>query len=311
VRMGFRCFQKADSQSNGTRLTRGGRTGGRLASTLCRTISLAPFNLPLAVGLAFSSIGVTNRVLSFAMSGPLVALKRSWPRTLTQSWILLVPRGSERWATSLDVANTFVTSVWSLGPLVVGLIQWTASLHLTPCSPSRGVPWAGDGLRIAVPPAAVEQLQRRDQCARNLGLPRQQPSMIHLTGLPQPAADSNVTATPGWSELRASPPRWLEEARLALGHVTKPRPGSIPARGAPSGTAGDWAAPFGRQLQRLAGRHAHAQEGVRYPDSASARARSSAAPSPLQALPCIQASVVGLVEASLSRISRAFLVCEK
>jgi len=52
-------------------------------------------------------------------------------------------------------------------------------------------------------------------------------------------------------------------------------------------------------------------ESARYDDSASARSRSSFAPSPRQALPCIQASVVGSVEAKRSSIARAFLVCEK
>src|SRR5918992_218676 len=41
-----------------------------------------------------------------------------------------------------------------------------------------------------------------------------------------------------------------------------------------------------------------------YRDSASASARSSLAPSPCHALPCIHASVFGSTEASLSSISR-------
>ena len=53
------------------------------------------------------------------------------------------------------------------------------------------------------------------------------------------------------------------------------------------------------------------KSGASYEDSASARARSSFAPSPRHALPCIHASVAGLVEANLSSMSRAFLVCEK
>ena len=43
----------------------------------------------------------------------------------------------------------------------------------------------------------------------------------------------------------------------------------------------------------------------------SARANSSAAPSPRHALPCMHASIAGFVAASLSIITRAFLVCEK
>jgi len=48
-----------------------------------------------------------------------------------------------------------------------------------------------------------------------------------------------------------------------------------------------------------------------YRDSESARARSSFAPSPRHALPCMHASVVGFVEASLASSTPAFLVCEK
>ena len=48
-----------------------------------------------------------------------------------------------------------------------------------------------------------------------------------------------------------------------------------------------------------------------YAASSSASARSSRAPSPRQALPCMHASVCGPVEASRSSSARAFLVCEK
>src|SRR5262245_45230432 len=48
--------------------------------------------------------------------------------------------------------------------------------------------------------------------------------------------------------------------------------------------------------------------GVLHTHIASARARKSFAPSPRQALPCMHASVVGLAEASLSSIWRAFFV---
>ncbi len=48
-----------------------------------------------------------------------------------------------------------------------------------------------------------------------------------------------------------------------------------------------------------------------YTESASARARKSFAPSPRHALPCMHASVVGLVDASFSSMTRAFFVWEK
>ena len=48
-----------------------------------------------------------------------------------------------------------------------------------------------------------------------------------------------------------------------------------------------------------------------YEVSESARSLNRLIPSPLHALPCMQASVVGSVEASLSSSVRVFMVCEK
>lgn len=66
----------------------------------------------------------------------------------------------------------------------------------------------------------------------------------------------------------------------------------------------------GRQVQGVV-EHACCTWSGHQADSASARARSSCAPSPRQALPCMQASVVGAVAASRSSIPGAFFVCEK
>lgn len=58
-------------------------------------------------------------------------------------------------------------------------------------------------------------------------------------------------------------------------------------------------------------RHSSSILSGRHKISELARSLSSFAPLPLQALPCMQASVVGSVEANRSSIARVFLVCEK
>ena len=57
--------------------------------------------------------------------------------------------------------------------------------------------------------------------------------------------------------------------------------------------------------------HLFGECSAHYTDSFSARARSSVAPSPRHALPCMHASVVGLVEASFSINALTSFVWEK
>jgi hypothetical protein len=61
---------------------------------------------------------------------------------------------------------------------------------------------------------------------------------------------------------------------------------------------------------RFAASAACACQARGYRDNASAKALSMAAPSPCHALPCMQASVLGPAEASLSSIASPLVVCE-
>ena len=90
-------------------------------------------------------------------------------------------------------------------------------------------------------------------------------------------------------------------------------PGPAPSRGGgspghPGAVEGAW---HGSSRRSYPDRATSRCSPLGYRDSASARARSSVAPSPRQALPCIHASVAGRVDANLSSMARACLVWEK
>jgi len=81
------------------------------------------FGVQLSSAQFFSAVGILLAVISFAMIGPLLALRSSSDRKHSQSWVLVLPCSAGGVRRLLEWTICSATIFWTLAPILVLLLQ--------------------------------------------------------------------------------------------------------------------------------------------------------------------------------------------
>jgi hypothetical protein len=88
------------------------------------------FGAPLTVAQFFSAVGILLAAVSFAMIGPLLALRSSPVRKNSQAWVFVIPQSEGGPRRLLEWMICAVTILWALSPILILLLQVTVYAHL-------------------------------------------------------------------------------------------------------------------------------------------------------------------------------------